>query len=124
MSKHPLKNISNMDHWTFQADRKSCVNCTNTGETLDYYGPEVKDVFHYCTILETNQFRNTRTSSRTMIVLLEQEIEQFLLSRSKLIFVDFTCSFYFIYFTSEPKRNFSFKYESIPKKKGHKGFKP
>ena len=59
-----------------------------------------------------------------MIVLLEQEIEQFLLYRIKLIFADFTCLFYFIYFTSEPKRNFSFKYENILEKKGHKGFKP
>lgn len=62
-----------------------------------------------------------------MIVLLEQEIEQFLLSRSKLIFADFTCSFYFIktpyHSHKEPKRNFSFKYENILKKKGRKGFK-
>ena len=54
-----------------------------------------------------------------MIVLLEQEIEQFLLSRSKLIFADFTCSFYFIktpyHSHKEPKRNFSFKYENILK---------
>ena len=45
-----MKNIPKMDHWTFRADRKSCVNSTNTGEKLDYHSPEVKDVLHYCAI--------------------------------------------------------------------------
>lgn len=83
-----MKTIPKVDHWTFWTNRKSCTNCTNTGEKLDYHSLEVKDVSHYCAIQETNQFRNARTSSRRTIILLEPKIKQ--------VFADFIFSFYFI----------------------------
>ena len=45
-----MKTIPKVDHWTFWTNRKSCTNCTNTGEKLDYHSLEVKDVSHYCAI--------------------------------------------------------------------------
>ena len=91
-----MKAIPKVDHWTFWTNRKSCTNCTNTGEKLDYHSLEVKDVSHYCAIQETNQFRNARTSSRRTIILLEPKIKQVLLFRRRQIFADFIFSFYFI----------------------------